>query len=169
MALAEAFSIGFDWEWNEKTETARGCDFKPYEAFEAPECTASWFRRWTGNPEVDGSEFRFFGSTGDGGYVGFWLVRPGAPITDQPVVYLGSEGQLGVVARDVGDLLWLFAAGYGPAEAVEELDGDQEPNDAFRVIAERHAPGRELPVEQIVSAARAEFSHFSDYIDALCR
>lgn len=168
-ALAEVFSIGFDWEWDEKTETAYGCDFEPYAAFEEPAHTAWWFRLWTGNPEVDGSEFRFFGSTGAGDYVGFWLVRPGAPIIDQPVAYLGSEGQRGIVAQNLGDLLWLFAAGYGPAEAIEYRGSILEPNDAFRAIAEQHAPGRELPVEQIVSTAQAEFPYFSDYIDALCR
>jgi hypothetical protein len=169
LALAEVFTIGFSFEWDDETETARGCDFAPYETFEAPARTAEWYRLWTGNPEVDGSEFRFFGSTGAGDYAGFWLVRPGAPIIDQPVVYLGSEGQRGIVARDLGDLLWLFAAGYGPAEAVEDSSSILEPNDAFRAIAERHAPGRELPVERIVSAAQAEFPHFSDYIDAQCR
>jgi hypothetical protein len=139
-ALAEVFSIGFDWEWDDETETARSCDFEPYESFEAPARTAEWYRLWTGNRDVDGNEFRFFGSTGAGDYAGFWLIRPGAPIIDQPIVYLGSEGQRGVVARDLGDLLWLFAAGYGPAEAVEYRDSIQEPNDAFRAIAERHAP-----------------------------
>ena len=63
----------------------------------------------------------------------------------------------------------MFAAGYGPAEAVEDLGSVQEPNDAFRAIAERHAPGCEMPVEQIVSTAQVEFPHFSDYIDSLCR
>jgi hypothetical protein len=168
-ALAEVFSIGFDWEWDEETETARGCDFEPYDAFESPARTARWFRLWTGNPEVDGSEFRFFGSTGAGDYAAFWLVRSGVPIIDQPIIYLGSEGQRDVVARDLGDLLWLFAAGYGPAEAVEDRGSIQEPNEAFRAIAERHAPGRELRVEQIVSAAQAEFPYFSDYVDSLCR
>jgi len=169
-ALAEAFAIGFNFEWDDETLTARGYDFEPYETFEAPARTAWWFRLWTGNPEADGSEFRFFGSTGAGDYAGFWLVRPGAPLISQPVVYIGSEGQRSIVARDLGDLLWLFAAGYGPAEAVEDHpDSVQEPNEAFRAIAERHAPGRELPVEQIVSMAQAEFPHFSDYIDSLCR
>jgi hypothetical protein len=45
----------------------------------------------------------------------------------------------------------------------------KKPNDAFRAIVDRHAPGRELPVEQVVSAAEAEFPYFSDYIDTLCR
>lgn len=163
------FSIGFNWEWDEETDTARGCDFEPYQAFEAPAQTAWWFRLWTGNPEVDGSEFRFFGSTGSGDYAGFWLVRPRASVIDQPIVYIGSEGQRAVVARDLGDLLWLLAAGYGPGEAAEDRGSIPEPSGAFRAIAERHAPGRELPAEQIVAAAQAEFPHFSDYIDALCR
>lgn len=168
-ALAEALSIGFEWEWDEETGTARGCDFSLYEEFEALERTAWWFRLWTGNSAVDGSEFRFFGTTGGGDYAGFWLVRPGAPVTDQPVVYVGSEGQRSVIGRDLADLLWLFAAGYGPAEAADDGDGIREPNDDFRAIAQRHAPGRELSAEQIISAARDEFPQFSDYIDDLCR
>ena len=168
-ALAEAFAIGFDWEWDEETDTAEGCDFEPYNAFEAPADTAWWFRLWTGNSEADGSEFRFFGSSGSGDYTGFWLVRPGAPITDQPVVFVGSEGQRAVVARNLGDLLWIFAAGYGPSEAVNERRARQSPDDDFRAIAERHAPGRELPVDQLVAAAQSEFPGFSDYLDDLCR
>jgi len=169
-ALLEVSSIGFRWKWDEETDTARGVDFEPYQAFEAPARTAWWFRLWTGNPEVDGSEFRFFGATGDGDYAGFWLVRPGAPIVDQPIILLGSEGERGVVARDLADLLWLLAAGYGPAEAVEDCGGAiLEPNQAFRAIAERHAPGHELPAGQLVAASQAEFPHFSDYVDALCR
>ena len=44
-ALAEVFSIGFDWEWDEATETARGCDFEPHEAFESPARTARFPHR----------------------------------------------------------------------------------------------------------------------------
>ncbi|MFC7640991.1 SMI1/KNR4 family protein [Streptosporangium lutulentum] len=109
-ALAEVADVGFEWEWDEETDEAHGCDFEPYDRFEEPDRTAWWFRLWTGNQEVDGGEFRFFGTTGAGDYVGFWLVRPDAAITDQPVVYIGSEGECGVIAGDLGDLLWLFAA-----------------------------------------------------------
>ncbi|MFB4303263.1 SMI1/KNR4 family protein [Actinomadura sp. NTSP31] len=168
-ALAEVAAIGFEWEWDEETDEGRGCDFELYEHFEKPDRTAWWFRLWTGNQEADGSEFRFFGTTGAGDYTGFWLVRPGAPVTDQPVVHIGSEGERGVLARDLGDLLWLFAAGLGPAEAMDDPASTAEPNDAFRVIAERHAPGRARPPAQIVNDARTEFPHFSDLIDAMCR
>ncbi|MFI7125159.1 SMI1/KNR4 family protein [Nonomuraea sp. NPDC050153] len=168
-ALAEVVEVGFEWEWDEETDEARGCDFEPYDQFEEPDRTAWWFRLWTGNQEVDGSEFRFFGTTGAGDYTGFWLVRPDAAITDQPVVYLGSEGERGVIARDLGDLLWLFAAGLGPAEAFTDPDSPAQPNEAFHAIAERHAPGRRRSPIQIVTAARAEFPHFPDLIDAMCR
>jgi hypothetical protein len=156
LALTEVFALGFNFEWDDETETARGCDFELYEAFEAPARTAEWYRLWTGNPEADGNEFRFLGSTGAGDYAGFWLVRPGAPIMDQPIVYLGSEGQRGVVARNLGDLLWLFAAGYGPAEALEERNGILEPNDAFRAIAEQHAPGGHVTCHRSRAQIRAQ-------------
>ncbi len=91
VALAEVFAIGFEWDWDEDTDESTGCDFEPYEQFEAPDRTAWWFRLWTGNDEVDGGEFRFFGSTGAGDYAGCWLIRPDAPLTDQPIIYVGSE------------------------------------------------------------------------------
>ncbi|WP_245899271.1 SMI1/KNR4 family protein [Nonomuraea indica] len=168
-ALAEVAEVGFEWEWDEEADEARDCDFELYHQFEAPDRTASWFRLWTGNEEADGSEFRFFGTTGAGDYTGFWLVRPDAAITDQPVVYIGSEGERGVIARDLCDLLWLFAAGLGPAEAFMDPDSPAHPNEAFRTIADRHAPGRRRSPAQIVAAARAEFPHFSDLIDTMCR
>ena len=173
-ALAEVFAVGFEWEYDEETDTATGCDFEPYEAFEALDRTAWWFRLWTGNSEVAGEEFRFFGSTGTGDYAGFWLVRPGAAIVEQPVVYVGSEGERGVIARDLNDLLWLFAAGFGPAEAFREPSGSAAPSTAFRAIAERYAPSASSDAagrsaDWIVAAARAEFPGFSDYIDSLCR
>jgi hypothetical protein len=168
-ALAEVVAVGFEWEWDEDLDEARGIDFEPYERFEAPEKTAWWFRLWTGNEEADGHEFRFFGATGTGDYAGFWLVRPGAPITEQPVVHIGSEGERGVIARDLGDLLWLFAAGFGPQEAFSDPSRETRPNESFQAIAERHAPGGRRSAAEIVAAARAEFPDFSKVIDAMCR
>ncbi|GAA2214450.1 hypothetical protein GCM10009850_099150 [Nonomuraea monospora] len=168
-ALAEVAGIGFEWEYDEETDEDRGCDFQLYPQFEAPDRTAWWWRLWTGNPGVDGGEFRFFGTTGAGDYTGFWLTRPGAEITGQPVVHIGSEGERDVIARDLGDLLWLFAAGLGPGEAANDPGASAEPNEAFRAIAERYAPGRGRPPAEIVAAAQEEFPHFSDLIDGMCR
>jgi hypothetical protein len=168
-ALAEAFALGFEWEYDDETDTARGYDFEPYEAFEAPERTAWWFRLWTGNAEVTGGEFRFFGATGAGDYAGFWLVRRGVPVVGQPVVFLGSEGERGVVAGDLGGLLWLFAAGLGPAEAFGRTGHVAQPSAAFLSFAQRYAPDGERSPARIVAAAQAGFPDFSAYIDGLCR
>ena len=168
--LAEAFAVGFTYDYDDDTDTACGCDFEPYGAFEAPERTAWWFRLWTGNPEADGAEFRFFGSTGAGDYAGFWLVRPGEPVAAQPVVMLGSEGEIGVVTRNLGELLWLFAAGYGPAEALWPEKGFVPvPDEAMRAIAERYAADPGLPPDRMVAAAQQEFPGLSELIDRLCR
>lgn len=168
-ALAELSEIGFNWEWDDETGESSGCDFEPYEHFEAPEETAWWFRLWTGNDEVDGSQFRFFGSTGSGDYAGFWLVRQDAAVTRQPVVYIGSEGERGVIARDLGDLLWLFANGSGPAEAFDDPGRETQQNEAFQAIAEKYAAGRSRTTAEIVAIARKEFPNFSELISAMCR
>jgi hypothetical protein len=118
------------------------------------------FDLWTGNDEVDGSEFRIFGSTGAGDKLGFWLVRSGSPVDEQPVVYFGSDGDPSVIARDLGDLLWYFANGFLY---------DAQPNEALRLIAERHAPERRRSNEEIKAAAEAEFPGFPGYIRSLCR
>ncbi|KAJ5110198.1 hypothetical protein N7532_002843 [Penicillium argentinense] len=167
--LAEVAKIGFNREWDDETDESCGCDFEPYEHFEAPEETASWFRLWTGNDEVDGRQFRFFGSTAAGDYAGFWLVRPDATVTRQPVVFIGSEGELGVIAQDLGDLLWLFANGSGPAEAFDNPGRETQQNEAFRVIAERYAARRSRSTAEIVATARKEFPNFSELIGAMCR
>ncbi|GLY88977.1 SMI1/KNR4 family protein [Actinoallomurus iriomotensis] len=133
-------------------------DFEPYERFMTPDEFA--FGSWTGNDEVDGSEFRVFGSTGAGDKLGFWLVRPGVPVDEQPVVHFGSEGGASVMACDLGDLLWYFANGFLY---------DAQPNEALRLIAEHHAPERRRSNEEIEAAAEAEFPGFSAYITSLCR
>lgn len=61
-----------------------------------------------------------------------WLIHPGAEFVAQPVVFFGSEGDVGVVARDLGDFLWLLADGAGPMEAVEPGSIRSEPNAELR-------------------------------------
>ncbi|MGC5038664.1 SMI1/KNR4 family protein [Streptomyces sp. DT190] len=147
----------------------RGIDFEPCSAFDSAEETTDWLRSWTGNGEVDGSRYRVFGQDGTGGLAALWCVRPGRPLTEQPVVFLGSEGAAGVVARDLSDFLWLLADGVGPMEAVEfgAVTGRSDP--ALVSLAERHASGPRRTAREIVAAARAEFPSYADDIAALCR
>ncbi|GIJ08469.1 hypothetical protein Van01_16830 [Micromonospora andamanensis] len=163
--LSEAHGVGFDYR------NGAGVDFEPYPHFLEGHETAEWWRAWTGNAEVDGSEFRVFGQDGTGGLAAFWLVRSGEPIEQQPVVFLGSEGQTGVVAQNLWAYLWLLADGFGPWEATEYPDHEHEPRPDTRLseIAERWAPAHRLSADEVISAAREEFPRFDELIDSMCR
>nr|WP_235968613.1 SMI1/KNR4 family protein [Streptomyces mesophilus] len=148
-----------------------GVDFEPFSAFLPAEETTDWFRAWTGNGELSGDDFRVFGQDGSGGYAALWLARPGVPLTDQPVVFLGSEGETGVVARNLGDFLWLLADGFGPWEAATGYEPDRTPcpGSELVAIAERFAPGRRQRGASVIEQAGAEFPDFDDIIMGLCR
>ncbi len=164
-ALAAVAVAGFDYDDGD------GVDFEPYPAFLSAEETTDWFRAWTGNPELDGDDFRVFGQDGTGGYAAIWLSRPEAALVDQPVVFLGSEGETGVVAADLGGFLWLLADGLGPCEAADPYRSDRAPRPAPELaeIAERFAPGRREPAAVVIERATAEFPGFEDHIMELCR
>jgi hypothetical protein len=164
-ALAAALAQPFDYDDGD------GVDFEPFDAFVSAEETTDWFRAWTGNKEISGDAFRVFGMDGTGGYAAFWLIRPGRELADQPVVFLGSEGETGVVARDLPDFLWVLADGVGPYEAVDHYDAGIEscPNAELVAVAERFAPGRRQPAVTLVGLAREEFPDFDDRIMGLCR
>ena len=118
---------------------------------------------------MDGHEFRVFGKDGMGGYAAFWLVRAGKPLPEQPIVFLGSEGEVGVVASNLSDYLWLLAGGIGPCEAVVAGVGKKKANAAFTDFAAKHAPGARKPPSKVLSATRKEFPGFKKMIRALCR
>ncbi|MCB5169493.1 SMI1/KNR4 family protein [Streptomyces bambusae] len=144
-------------------------DYEPHDAFLSAEETTEWFRAWTANDELDGDAFRVFGQDGSGGFAAFWLVRDGRPLEEQPVVFLGSEGDTGPVAQDLASYLWLLADGSGPFEAVHYPGRESRPHAELTALAERYAPGRRRPAAELVAAAGAEFPDFEDMIFELCR
>ncbi|MFD8482865.1 SMI1/KNR4 family protein [Kitasatospora sp. NPDC059673] len=149
-----------------------GIDFEPFQAFASADDTISWLRAWTGNGELDGDEFRVFGQDGTGGYAAFWLVRPGRPLADQPVVFLGSEGETAVVARELGAFLWLLAGGYGPSEAADPWrcrGWTARPRPELLALAEQFAGGRRQSPAEVIEEAALEFPEFDDTVGALCR
>ncbi|MFD8890782.1 SMI1/KNR4 family protein [Streptomyces sp. NPDC059566] len=164
-ALATAMAVPFDY-----ADGKTGVDFEPFPAFLSAADTTDWFQAWTGNTEVDGSDFRVFGQDGTGGYAAFWIVRPSRPLAEQPVVFLGSEGETGVVARDLGDFLWLLADGFGPWEAATSYEPDWKarPNPEFAAIAEGFAPHRRRSAAAVIELAAQEFPAFDDTIMGLC-
>lgn len=90
-----------------------GIEFEPFDEFLSAEETERWFQAWTGNPAADGSHFRVFGQDGSGGYTAIWTVRQDTDLLEQPIVFMGLEGETAVVARSFHDYLWLLAAGLG--------------------------------------------------------
>ncbi|MFJ8588918.1 SMI1/KNR4 family protein [Streptomyces sp. NPDC093595] len=150
-------------------DEGRGIDFEPYAAFDSAEETTEWLRSWTGNPAVDGGAYRVFGQDGTGGLAALQLLRPGRPLVEQPVVFMGSEGACGVVAGNLSDFLWVLADGIGPMEAVEYDDRSSRPDAALTSLAEQHATTPRRPAHEIIAAARAEFPAYAEEVGALCR
>lgn len=109
----------------------------------------------------------------NGDRAAFRLVRPGRELLEQPVVFLVSEGETGVVARDLGAFLWLLAGGLGPWEAA--TSHDPEPDRAPQVdrelvaVAEQFAPDRRASATVIIAQAAQEFPDFDDTLMKLCR
>ncbi|MFZ3471166.1 SMI1/KNR4 family protein [Streptomyces sp. 4.24] len=144
-------------------------DFSPYEAFYPAAETTEWLRAWTANDELDGDAYRVFGQDGTGGFAAIWRVRAGQPLAAQPVVFLGSEGEVGVVAGNLSDFLWVLADGFGPLEAALHPDREPRPDAALAALAERHATTPRRPAREIVAEAQAEFDTFEDDLFELCR
>lgn len=172
-ALAEVaevdFYYGHDATGEARDEGDYRIDFEPATDFESAEWTTDFLRSWTGNKEVDGDAYLVFGQNGAGGQAMIWHARPGKPLVDQPVVFLGSEGERGVVAGSLSDFLWLLADGYGPMEAAEADEFASEPDQRLTRIAERHATTPRRTAEEIVTGARAEFPTFTEDLEALVR
>ncbi|MGW0941489.1 SMI1/KNR4 family protein [Streptomyces sp. NPDC002623] len=164
-ALAAALAIPFDYNDGD------GVDFEPFQAFLSAQETTDWFRAWTGNAELSGDGFRVFGQDGSGGYAAFWLIRLSCPLVDQPVVFLGSEGETGVVARDLGAFLWLLAGGFGPWEAAASDEPDWTPshNHELAAVAERFAADRQQSAAAVIEQATREFPDFDGTVMELCR
>ncbi|MBR7780421.1 hypothetical protein [Undibacterium rugosum] len=150
-------------------EDGEEIDFEPYQSFFPSEENASWFKVWTGNASVDGAQFRVFGQDGTGGYAALWLIHPEKALEEQPVVFLGSEGERGVIAVNLDEYLWLLAAGIGPYETVAYPDLPRKPKPHFAEFARKNSRVPMLSVEEVIARAGAAYPSFSEYIDELCR
>jgi hypothetical protein len=154
-ALTALHKLEFDYD--------EGIDFELYDKFFPAHESASWFRAWTGNADANGAEYRIFGQDGSGGYAAFWVVRDGASMLEQPVVFFGSEGTVGVVATDFADYLWLLAGGIKPMEAVEY--GAE--NGSLK--AAKHAAGAKKSASEVLARASTDSPDFTQQIKSLCR
>lgn len=159
--LDQAHVLGF-------FEDHDGHDFQPDDMFEWSVETAEWWTAWTGNPAAGIPPFRVFGRDGTGGLAAFWLRVPGAAIEAQPIVFLGSEGELSVIARNLADYLWLLANGVGPLETVDGMHRIPVPIPALVELAQRYTGIPARPVEAVRSVADAELAALTALIDSAC-
>ncbi|MEV4510121.1 SMI1/KNR4 family protein [Dactylosporangium sp. NPDC049525] len=142
-----------------------GHDFQPYDEFMWSVETLEWCRSWIGNPAVDAVPFRVFGQDGSGGLAAFWIRVADAEIETQPIVFLGSEGELHVVAKDLGDYLWLLANGVGPLETVDGTNRTTTPIPALTAVAQRYTGELHRPTATVIDAAQAELHALTALVD----
>lgn len=142
-----------------------GIDFEPFEAFLSVSETARWFQAWTGNRNADSSCFRVFGQDGSGGYVAFWTVRENADLLQQPIVFLGSEGETAVLAPNFYDYLWLLAAGLGPCEAALFPDAPRVAQPELVEFAMTNAAPAKVATRVLLDA-KGEFPGFAQFIES---
>ncbi|MFI5490401.1 SMI1/KNR4 family protein [Micromonospora echinaurantiaca] len=157
-AHAESFSADHD-----------GHDFDPYDEFMWSVETLEWWQSWTGNPTASKAPFRVFGQDGSGGLAAFWIRTPDAPTQTQPIVFLGSEGELNVIASNLGDYLWLLANGVGPLETVDGIHRATTPIPTLTAIAQRHTGDMHRPTVTVIDAAQAELHTLTTLVDTTAR
>ncbi|MDG4838637.1 SMI1/KNR4 family protein [Micromonospora sp. WMMD967] len=151
--LVEAHAAGFFHEHS-------GHDFEPYDAFMWSADMVQWWQTWTNDPVAGAPPLRAFGQDGTGGLAAFWLRNPGDPLDHQPVVFLGSDGEYAVIARDLADYLWLLANGVGPLETVDCTERVLKPIAELTTIAHRHTGSTQRSTAEVIAAARAQFPAF---------
>jgi|JI10StandDraft_1071094.scaffolds.fasta_scaffold08350_11 hypothetical protein len=125
-------------------EVAR-VDLELYPDLLTPERTRDELRSWVGKTITSPLPFRPFGQDATGSLYCFWESQPDTPLTAQPIIYFGSEGDIGVVGRDLPDFLALLSRGV-------------EPYDVFG----RARIWREQPVPQICTMVGR---HFPDALE----
>ena len=143
-------------------------DLEFHKAFQSVEETKSWLLAWTNNSALTGSELRVFAQDGTGGMVCFWAMREEESVLDLPVVFMGSEGEVSVVASNFNELLLLLASGYGPYEAnayspLGEKNPDVVmPDSLTQLLRERGLERRSA--EAILDEAKAAYPGFEDLV-----
>jgi predicted dehydrogenase len=161
--LRELLELEFDYAGG------NGMDFEPYSEFLPEEDTRSWIQAWTGNKELSGEEYLVFGQDGSGGYAAVWCVREDKGLLDQPIVFFGSEGELGIIAENFSSFLWLLAGGFGPYEAIAYPGENREANATLAAFAHRYANSAPISPNEVLAKAHREFPTFEDDVRSSCK
>jgi hypothetical protein len=133
-------------------------DFEMYESFNEQYKPSDWTR----NPASD-SEFFTFGMDGTGGQVALWRKDPKADAVAQPVVFLGSEGEVKPLATSLPGFLKLLASGLGPLEVTS--GGEPSVNAEMLSWVNSSFPDSQLgETAAILDEAASTLSNFEQYI-----
>lgn len=146
-----------------------GIDFEPYQNFISPREANEWLKAWTGNKQADASALFVFGQDGTGGYAAFWIINEDKDILDQPIVFLGSEGEIGVVAKDFNDYLWLLSQNHGPFESIEYPEDTSKINNDFLTFAKQNSKSISRSVLKIINDAQSSYPNFKTWIESMIR
>ena len=98
----------------------------------------------------------------------FWLIFDECPLSEQPIAFLGSEGEMAVVAENLAKYLWLLADGLGPMEACCGSP-NARPDAAFVAFASEHAPDAKASAAVVLERVREQSEALRTHIGALCR
>mgnify|MGYP000882382986 CR=1 FL=1 len=142
-------------------------DLEIYPAFLPAEEVTEWIRAWSGNDTADGGRFHVFGQDGSGGYAALYDEGGATPVEELPVVFLGSEGEIGTVAANLSDFLALLAQGTGPAEVVEIGGVAYPPLPEVVAIHDRVSDAPPATPEEISERARLAAPGFEPYVQSL--
>ena len=157
--LTELHQLEFDYADGD------GIDFEPYQTFMSQNQANQWLEAWTGNSQADANSLLVFGQDGTGGYAAFWMINQDKDILDQPIVFLGSEGAIGVVAKDFNDYLWLLAQNHGPLESIEYPEDTSKINNNFLNFAKQNSKSISRSVSIITSDAQNSYPNFKGWIE----
>lgn len=117
---------------------------------------------WTRNPGTNGLMLTFC-MDGAGGQFTLWL-QPGKALLDNPVVQLGDDGALHVLASDFASFCALTAAGVN---FFERTPDELTPAAPVQAMVASTWPGRVFPSPaEIMSAAAAAYPDFEGWMRA---
>lgn len=136
-------------------------DFEMYQSFNEQYKPSDWI----GNPAAD-EELLSFGMDGMGGQVAIWRAK-NAEFDELPVVFLGSEGEVLVLATDLPTFLATVAQGVGPLEAASETTEGEENADMLTWVKKTYPKHKVVKPEAALKAAKKAYPKFEEHVMSL--
>jgi hypothetical protein len=144
-------------------------DCQDFQPFLESEETTSIIQAWTSNPNLSNLDFKGITYDGSGGFFALWLVYDDS-ILEQPVVFLGSDGERYVVAENLADFLWSLAYGIPLNDPTKkDMSRFYREDSAFMEFACKYALAEKRSIAEIVAGAITETKSFREFIESVTR